>query len=171
MTKTENIHETDGVSVTEELPDPFGFTYFIRDEDRIKIGFTIQPAKRMSSLQTANSRELETLLVAPSYMAEEHDTHQRFAHLRERGEWFRAEPELLDFIEDLKVKAAPAMARVGVLQEQLSALDSKFRLTRDPVKRCRLSLAMGMIGELMKGNQAVMPFLKRQLALIESPTV
>lgn len=168
MTKTKNIHETDGGSVTEELPDPFGFTYFVRDEDRIKIGFTIHPTKRMSSLQTGNYRELETLLVAPSYMAEEIETHQRFAHLRERGEWFRAEPDLLAFIEDLRVKAAPAMAQVGVLQEQLSALDSKLRLSRDETKRGLIAMALAMVRELMNGNTAVMPFLQRQLALIEA---
>ena len=160
-----NDSRTDGSFCAET--DPFGFTYFVRDEDRIKIGFTIHPNKRMSSLQTGNYRELETIAVVPSYMAEEHETHERFAHLRERGEWFRAEPDLLEFIEDLKVRAAPVMAQVGVLKEQLSALDSKLRLCRDEIKRGRIGIAMGMVRSLMHGNAGVMPFLRRQLALIE----
>lgn len=147
--------------------DPFGFTYFIRDGDRVKIGFTIHPSKRQSCLQVGNYRELETIAVVPSYMAEEHETHERFAHLRERGEWFRAEPDLIEFIEDLKVRAAPAMAQVGVLKEQLSALDSKLRLCRDEIKRSRIGIAMGMVRSLMHGNANVLPFLRRQLAMIE----
>lgn len=81
---------------------PDGFTYFVRDGDAIKIGFSDRPKKRIKSLATGSPRELEVLAVVPASVADEFNTHQKFAHLRIRGEWFRSDPELLDFIEEVK---------------------------------------------------------------------
>ena len=83
-------------------PSVLGYTYFVRDGEFIKIGSSMTPDARIKSLQTAIARELETLVVVPMEFADELQTHQRFAHLRERGEWFRSTPELLGFIAALK---------------------------------------------------------------------
>ena len=32
--------------------------------------------------------------------------HAAFAHLRDKGEWFRMEPDLVEFIDDLRRQAA-----------------------------------------------------------------
>lgn len=90
------------------VPDlPRGFTYFVQDADMIKIGSSMRPEDRINQLQTGSSRHLKTLAIVPMEVAEEFNTHQRFAHLRGRGEWFRAEPELLKFIEQVKRGKAP----------------------------------------------------------------
>jgi hypothetical protein len=105
MTKTENIHETDGGSVTKALPK--GYTYFVRHQDMIKIGSSMQPEGRIRALQTGFPLDLEVLAVVSMEVADEYQTHQRFAHLRVRGEWFRSEPDLLAFIEAVKAEPLP----------------------------------------------------------------
>ena len=39
-------------------------------------------------------------MIVPFSILEEKDAHEKFADLRVRGEWFRAEPDLLEFIDD-----------------------------------------------------------------------
>lgn len=106
MKKTVNISGNEAGSVTEVLPK--GFTYFVRDGDMIKIGSSMRPKERISALQGAVARLLEVLAVVPMEVADEFETHRRFAHLRVRGEWFRAEVDLLQFIEN--IKAEPALS-------------------------------------------------------------
>lgn len=95
-----------GTGLTQpRSPSVLGYTYFVRDGDFIKIGSSMTPASRIKSLQTAIARELEVLAVVPMEFADELQTHQRFAHLRERGEWFRSNPELIGFITAVKEQA------------------------------------------------------------------
>lgn len=58
---------------------------------------------RLKALATAHYDELKVLATitnAPAGL--EQQLHEKFAALRVRGEWFRAEPELLAYIESLK---------------------------------------------------------------------
>lgn len=87
-------------------PGVHGWTYFIRVGDAIKIGFASNYKKRIASLQTSHEKPLEVLAVVPASTADEYKTHQLFARLRIRGEWFRADQELLYFIEGLKGASA-----------------------------------------------------------------
>lgn len=75
----------------------------------IKIGmYTDSPKKRMGGLQVGCPIPLILLgtingihrkyLDWTSYR--EQRLHERFAHLRQQGEWFKAEPELLEYIKE-----------------------------------------------------------------------
>jgi hypothetical protein len=75
-----------------------GYVYFLRAGDAIKIGFSIEPNQRKSGLQVGNPVELETLATVSVNKITEREAKDKFNHLKIRGEWFRAEPELLDFI-------------------------------------------------------------------------
>jgi hypothetical protein len=86
------------------------FTYFARDGDEIKIGTSFKPEKRIRGLAREVGRPLETLAIVPLEVADEGKTHLRFAHLRVHGEWFRAEADLLQFIEEVKSAPVPAPA-------------------------------------------------------------
>ncbi len=78
-----------------------GEIYFARLSDLIKIGFTTNLAERMKDIPH------EALLgTKPGTMEDERRCHAAFNHLRVKGEWFRAEPELLAFITDVTSKAA-----------------------------------------------------------------
>lgn len=78
-------------------PDPrVKHVYFIRYRDRVKIGYSIDPRERI----TAHPCD-EILAVVPGDHKDEQRYHKQFAHLRENGEWFRAEDELLEFARQL----------------------------------------------------------------------
>jgi hypothetical protein len=95
-------------SVTVVLPG--GWTYFLLDGDEIKIGFSIRPKHRIRQ-HMRTMPDLYTLAIVPSFLAGEYETHQRFDHLRVgNGERFRAEPELVEFIDRVKHEAAAWIA-------------------------------------------------------------
>jgi hypothetical protein len=92
--------------VSEPSQAESSFVYFIRQGEKgpIKIGFAADPQKRKQQLQTSSSDTLHTLLVLPGTFQTEAHYHARFATLRLRGEWFRPEPELLEFIEKTRAE-------------------------------------------------------------------
>lgn len=74
--------------------------YFMQETDSgaIKIGFSRNVGIRKNNMQTNNSSELKTLGLIEGSIADEMKIHQKFGHLRIRGEWYKPEAELLDFI-------------------------------------------------------------------------
>lgn len=76
--------------------------YFIRHENYIKIGKSIDPWKRLASLQTAHHDTLEMLAIMPGNEELEYGLHRAFGQYMERGEWFQVNEQLLAFIEVVK---------------------------------------------------------------------
>jgi len=79
-----------------------GTVYIVRLGDVVKIGVTTFLAARLKQLaiQTKAAPQLlrtfeETDVIRPRQI--EGELHRRFSHLRIHGEWYRAEPELLDW--------------------------------------------------------------------------
>jgi len=84
------------------------YVYFIRGEDGlIKIGQSQSP--------TGRAKELDGYILAtiPASLLER-KLHHRFRHLREHGEWFRADPELMAFIAK---QGRPDLARYALWQK------------------------------------------------------
>ena len=80
--------------------------YFICDEatQLIKIGFTAGDGEaRLRDLQTGCPGKLVLLLEMEGSKQEETVWHERFADVRERGEWFSPVPELMLAIMEAKV--------------------------------------------------------------------
>ena len=87
------------------------FVYFMREPDGpVKIGIThvgvvsttvYSVENRRCAVESASGRLIVVLAQIPGSRWSEFELHQRFAHLRTIGEWFRPEPELLDFIASL----------------------------------------------------------------------
>jgi hypothetical protein len=67
----------------------------------IKIGISVDLAARLRQLQDNNHERLRLLRSIKGTDAQEKLIHRRFSHLRVRGEWFRSEPELLSFIDQV----------------------------------------------------------------------
>lgn len=74
--------------------------YFVQNMDtgRVKIGLSDDPVRRLGALQTANGSELRLLRTMPGDEQVEAELHARFQHLRQRGEWFAPDDELLEFV-------------------------------------------------------------------------
>ncbi len=73
--------------------------YFIQTADNqfTKIGIADDPLKRIAQLQTGIPYTLKLFALAMGGRSEEHQMHERFAHLNTRGEWFRTTPELTTY--------------------------------------------------------------------------
>lgn len=68
--------------------------YFARRGKLIKIGWSRNVRYRVSELKA------KLIGTVPGDRAEEKALHARFAHLRVRGEWFKKDEELLNYIRD-----------------------------------------------------------------------
>jgi hypothetical protein len=82
---------------TKQQPK-IGYVYFIttesqleKDEITVKIGFAVNPERRIKQLQTGNEHRLVMLGKIPSvkYKELEKQLHKRFKNRRQRGEWFQ----------------------------------------------------------------------------------
>ena len=76
-----------------------GRIYFIRGGDFLKIGYSINPLSRLSSIQTACPFELELLAHFPGTLQDEIAIMSLFARYHIRGEWFRCHPKILDYVD------------------------------------------------------------------------
>jgi hypothetical protein len=77
-----------------------GHVYFISFGSFIKIGFSTNLQQRLRALPHD-----ELLATIPGTMRDEKLLHRQFAHLRQQGEWFRKDPELLAHIDSLPATA------------------------------------------------------------------
>lgn len=91
-----------------DIPDPLprddtGWVYFLfwshPAGQRVKIGFSKRLHNRMGQLKPADRTPVVVLGAIRGTMLRERELHRRFASLRIAGEWFRADPALLSFIE------------------------------------------------------------------------
>lgn len=69
------------------------FIYFIQsgEDGPIKIGYSVDPDRRLPQLQTGNPRGLILRHIIPGDRSVEHQLHTRFEPARIRGEWFGRE--------------------------------------------------------------------------------
>jgi hypothetical protein len=81
----------------------------------IKIGYTDDLGKRIISLQIGLPEPMEVLLSVKGGRELERELHAKFAHLRIRQEWFRAERELLEAILELGKEERPGKRKRGSL--------------------------------------------------------
>lgn len=87
------------------------FVYFIRAGHKIKIGYATNPEQRLKKIRSGTSGayapvNLDTsrarlLAVIEGDRKREHELHRQFQHLKVSGEWFKAKPELIDFIKEV----------------------------------------------------------------------
>jgi hypothetical protein len=93
----------DGEAAVEQIEEwtPFhaeGWVYIIRSGDFVKIGYSLNPIERLNSLQVSSPNKMELLWQEPGGLQNEAAYHLRFRAHYERGEWFRYEGELREFL-------------------------------------------------------------------------
>ena len=74
--------------------------YFLKANDRIKIGYSHDPSDRVPAIQTASPYRLEVLLILEGTRDREGELHKKFANYRCQGEWFEFCEPIQKFIED-----------------------------------------------------------------------
>lgn len=72
---------------------PSGFIYVIQGdpETPLKVGYAVDPVKRLATLQTGSYQDLRVLAVFPGDLEAEHACHRRLKPALVRGEWFMGE--------------------------------------------------------------------------------
>jgi len=82
------------------------YVYFIQKglHGPIKIGVSVNPSKRLKTLQTACTEQLHLLGTYKASYNSEAELHQLFASTHIRGEWFECTDELLDKVYQLTGK-------------------------------------------------------------------
>lgn len=115
--------------------------YFIRSGDFIKIGYATNVLKRAQSFACANPGGAELLGHIPvDSSLRERQYHDKFETLRERGEWFRADPELLSFIDKNCVRPVKSARRTR--EPRHCQLNTKVsERARDRVKKMAIAQA------------------------------
>lgn len=85
--------------------------YFVQlemEEGPIKIGFTSSSMyRRLDSVRSFLPWGIKTLGYMAGGKEEERELHKKFRKFRIRGEWFRPNDRLLDFIEENKLEEEP----------------------------------------------------------------
>lgn len=76
-----------------------GSVYFVRCQNYLKIGWSDDVEKRVETLQTASPFSLFLVATIPNKTKLfERTLHKQFAHLHWRGDWFRFDDQLQDFV-------------------------------------------------------------------------
>jgi len=157
----------------------WGYTYFVRHRDAIKIGFSGAPKERIKAIQISFPDPLEVLAIVPYTIIDEPTAHQRFVHLRMSGEWFKAAPDLLEFIEQIKIEAAkapkgqyPTMKATALADEidRCCRHLARLRRTQPPEMRVLVNRLIEHLKDLPRNPDAMRPLIRRTIELIEPPT-
>ena len=75
------------------------YVYFAENGGYIKIGLSKDIAARISNLQTGSPLKITLLAYFEATEEDEKMLHRRYKHFRNRGEWFRKNKALMDFID------------------------------------------------------------------------
>lgn len=84
-----------------------GIVYFARRGQKVKIGTTTDPEKRVAELERMAGAPFDDVVLVTGGTELEGRLHEMFDHLRGVGEWFRIDNELADFIDGMRLQAIP----------------------------------------------------------------
>lgn len=93
--------------------------YFVREGNRVKIGYSSKPAGRLATLRTATANDHVVLGVMAGDKAQEAELHRRFRHLHVRREWFDLTNEVVAFIEN---NCRPYLSGIGRVTKDFGAI-------------------------------------------------
>jgi len=117
VVKPDAVIENDVLTI---LPvNPKGYVYFIQGlcGGAIKIGYSVDPAKRLKALQTGYPDTLTILFMVPGNESTERQVHKEFETSKLKGEWFRPDEYVIQKIKEWKRGLGmvdEAMQKVGV---------------------------------------------------------
>lgn len=113
--------------------------YFLKANNRVKIGYANDPSKRIPTIQTSSPYDLEVLLIVDGNYDKERELHVKFQEYRESGEWFDLSEPIKHFIT--VNSQADRRYEFGFVNEDFAGNEQIFTLR----KRHKLSMeALGI---------------------------
>lgn len=81
-----------------------GHVYFIQGESGgpVKIGYTTDIKRRLKELQSGSIDILQILLVVPGNKVYEQYLHSKFENYRLKGEWYKPDPKIFEYMDKLR---------------------------------------------------------------------
>lgn len=144
-----------------------GKIYFIRCNDRIKIGYSLNLATRLKSLQTASAHKLELIVSIDGPPALERAIHAHLAPHHSHGEWFFDCAPVRDCISELisiggqAVGFRPVEPRLKTWPDPIPTADAVPDISDSTLARVQDALAE---------NGRLLPELERRIAANEDFT-
>ena len=90
------------------MSQTFIYAIINRHDNVVKIGFSNDPQKRLSQLQTGTVHQLEILMTFAADSAVEKEIHDKLSKYRKSGEWFENTPEVFSVFHNHMVMAYPS---------------------------------------------------------------
>ena len=105
--------------------------YFLKNNDKVKIGYSNRPLHRISSIQTSNPDTIECLLLIDGGYDKENELQEKFMHSKNRhnGEWFLLSQDILDFVSQNQDK--DRRYEYGLINEPLASCQQIQRLRKE----------------------------------------
>lgn len=94
-------------SALPRSPRGWCYVYFIQQGEYVKVGRAVDVPQRLDAFNIGSPLELSLLVAVPAHADLEGAIHARFEHLRQKGEWFTAGPDLMEFISRLQTGVNP----------------------------------------------------------------
>ena len=98
--------------------DDHGHIYFVKVEERVKIGFSREPLQRVVNMKTAWPSPPTVILVVRGTRADEAKLHYRLRTFRRHGEWFMAHPTVMRVMMRSMMFAKPMHDQTETDEEQ-----------------------------------------------------
>lgn len=124
------------------------FSYPYEDTRAIKIGFAVEPHQRQQVLQSGVPRDYCVEGIFRGTRLDEKLLHEKFQHLRIRREWFLAEDELTEFIDDMLDAALLLASWPNEINEQRICECMKVEAPRDQLNNWISSIPASVIDRI-----------------------
>ena len=103
--------------------------YFIKADNRIKIGYANNPIKRISNIQTSCPFILDVLFIIDGHYTKEQELHKMFITNRLNGEWFEYSDSIKNYI-DTNINL-DRRYEFGFIKDDFSSTEQILRLRKE----------------------------------------
>lgn len=134
------------MSFSDQVPEEM-YLYFIRCRDRIKIGRSNDPARRMQELSVYAPDPLELIAIFPNCGHYQNELHQTLKNINTNGEWFEDTKETRKAMQYVFERGVLGLDEIYHIDEWIKAMNKYlFNFVNDfPDMQDRIMDAMQQI--------------------------
>lgn len=136
----------------------------------VKIGFSVDPYKRLSKIRSDSPVPLVMLSVIDGGKEVEAELHDRFSELRTVGEWFRHEGELEEFAQSLSRFEIPERKKTltGIIARDCGVSKSYASMIATGSRNPPRPLAIHILRTTGWRHEVLADLTDEQLAMLEA---